>query len=86
MQMLTTSFPTELMDPNGRSIGRIERAKEDCNSIGRTISTNRTTESTQRLNHQPKSMHGGTHGYRCLCNRGWPYLTSMGQEAFGPEV
>ena len=38
----------------------------------------------QELNHQPKSAHGGTHGSRCLCSRGWPCLTSK-EEAFGPE-
>jgi hypothetical protein len=39
----------------------------------------------QGLNHQPKSTHGGTHGSRCICSRGWPSRSSMGREALGPE-
>jgi hypothetical protein len=40
--------------------------------------------SSQGLNHQPKSTHGGTHGSSCIYSRGWPYLASMGGEALGP--
>ena len=35
-------------------------------------------QSSQGLNHQPMSIHGGTLGSSCICNRGWPYLASMG--------
>jgi hypothetical protein len=46
-------------------------------------------QSSQGLNHQPKSTYGGTHGsscscYICICSRGWPCWTSMGGEALGP--
>jgi hypothetical protein len=33
-----------------------------------------------------QSMHGGNHDSRYTCNRGWPYLTSMGGEGgFMPQ-
>jgi hypothetical protein len=38
----------------------------------------------QGLKHQPKSTHGGTHGYSQICNRVWPCQSSMGEEALGP--
>ena len=50
----------------------------DCNPIGRTIPTNWTTQSSQGLNHKPKSTHGRTHGSSCICIRGWPCQASMG--------
>jgi hypothetical protein len=49
-----------------------------------TISTNQTLQSSQELNHQPKSTHGGIHGSSHICNRGRSYQASMGEEAFGP--
>jgi hypothetical protein len=58
--------------------GRTERAEEDCNPIGRTtVTVNWTPQSSQGLNHQPKSKHGGTHGSSCICCRGWPYLINV---------
>jgi hypothetical protein len=42
-------------------------------------------QNFQGLNHQPKSIHGETHGSSCICSRGWPCWTSMGGEALGPE-
>jgi hypothetical protein len=41
-------------------------------------------QSSQGLNHQPKSIHGGTHGPSCICSRGWPSRSSVGGEALGP--
>jgi len=41
----------------------------------------RPHQSSQGLNHQPKSTHGRTHGSSCICSRGWPYLASVGGEA-----
>jgi hypothetical protein len=54
------------------------------NPTVRAISINGPTQSSQRLNHQPKSIHGGIHGSRYICNGGWPYITSMGRKVFGP--
>ena len=34
--------------------------------------------STQGLDHQPKSTHGGTHDSSHLCGRRWPCWTSVG--------
>jgi hypothetical protein len=58
MQILTANHWTEPRDPSGR-VRETEGAEGDCNPIGRTtISTNQTTQSSQGLNHQPKSIHG----------------------------
>jgi hypothetical protein len=67
--------------PNGGVRERTEGVKGVCNPVGRTaISTN---QSSQGLNHQPRSTHGGTHGSSCICNRGWSCWASMGEEALG---
>jgi hypothetical protein len=71
MQMLAAHHPTEHRDPSGGVRGRTEGVEGVYNPIGRiTISTNQTPQSSQGLNHQPKSTHGGTHGSSCVCNRG----------------
>jgi hypothetical protein len=44
----------------------------------------RPPQSSQGLNHQPKSTHRGTHGSSHMCSRGWPCWASMGGEALGP--
>jgi hypothetical protein len=41
-------------------------------------------QSSQGLNHQPKSTQGGTQGFSRICSREWPCWTSMGGEALGP--
>ena len=87
MQICTDNHQTEPWYPNGRARGRNEGAERDCNPIGKkkkTISTNWTTRSSERLNHQPKSVHRGIHGSRYTCSRRWSYLASMGWEALGP--
>jgi hypothetical protein len=56
-------------DPNGRTRGRTEGAEGDCNPIGRTVSTGQRIQSFQRLNHQPKSIHGRTHGSTYICSK-----------------
>jgi hypothetical protein len=47
MQMLIANHLTEPVDPKKRVHGSTEGAKEDCNPIGRTISNNMTTQSSQ---------------------------------------
>jgi hypothetical protein len=56
MQIFIASHLFEPGDLYGRAWGRTEGAEGDCNPIRRTISTNWTTQSTQGLNHQPKSI------------------------------
>jgi hypothetical protein len=51
MQILTANHQNEPRDPNGRTRRKNEGAEGDSNSIGRTISTNWTTQSSQGLNH-----------------------------------
>jgi hypothetical protein len=80
MQILTAYLPSI-----GPSLGTTmeewgEGAEGDCNTIGKTVSTNCTIQSSQGLNHQTKSIPGGSQDSRYICSRGWPYLTSMGGE------
>jgi hypothetical protein len=59
MLMLAVNHQTEHWNSSGRDRGRTEGAERVYNPIGRTtISTNHIS---QRLNHQPKNTHGGTH-------------------------
>jgi len=67
--------------PSGGVTERIEEAEVIRNPIRTTIPTN---QSAQRLNHHPKITHRQTHGFSCICSRGWPSLASMGREALGP--
>jgi len=83
--MLTTKHQTEYKDPNGRVRGRTEGTEKNYNTIGRTtISINWIPQSSQGLNNEPKSTHGGTNGSSCICSRVSPYLASMRGEALGP--
>jgi hypothetical protein len=50
----------------------LKKLKGIANPIGRTISTNQTTQSPQRLNHQPKGLQRGIHGSTYICSREWP--------------
>jgi hypothetical protein len=78
MQILTANHQIEHWDPKGRVRGRTEGDERDYNPIRRTpISTNLTTQSSQGLNHQPKSTHEGTCGSSYIQNRKWPYLASI---------
>jgi len=60
---------------------RIEGVEGTCNPIRTTIPTN---QSSQGLNHYLKPIHGQTHGFSCICSRGWPCWTPMAGEALGP--
>jgi hypothetical protein len=84
IQILTANYQTEPQDPNGRARERTEGVGGECNSVERTISTNHTTQSYYRLNHQPKNIHEMIHGSSYIGSRGWPYLTSKGGEDLGP--
>ena len=81
--MLTDNHWTEHGLPNGGVREKTEGAEGDCNPRGRTtISANHTPpQSSQGLNHGPKSTHGGTYGSSCICSRGWPCWASMREEA-----
>jgi hypothetical protein len=79
--MLIANHWTEHGDPNGGVRERTEGVEGVCNPIGRTIiSTIQTSQSSQGLNHQAKSTHGGTCGSSRICNRGWRSLASIGGE------
>ena len=84
MRVLVAKHWTEHWDPNGGVRARTEGGAEGvCNPIGRTtVSTN---QSSQGLNHQPKSILGGTHGSSSLCSRGWPCRASLREKARGPR-
>jgi hypothetical protein len=61
MQKLTSNQWTEPWEPNARAKERTEGAEGDYNPIGRTMSTNRVTQSSQGLNLQPIIIHGKIH-------------------------
>ena len=83
--MLLANRWTEHKVPNDGARERTEGAEGACSPIGRiTIWTNQYPQSSQGLNQQPKSTHGGTHSSSCICSRGWPCGTSMGGEYLGP--
>ena len=84
VQILTANNQTEPGDSNGRVGGRAEGVEEDGNPIWRTILINWTTQSSQGLNHQPKSIHRGIHSSRYTCSREWTSLISVGGEALSP--
>jgi hypothetical protein len=77
----TSNYQIESSDSNGRFGARTEGTEGGCNPIGRTISTNWATQSSQELNYQPKHIHGRFHGSRHICSRGLPYLASIGGKA-----
>jgi hypothetical protein len=59
MQILTGNHGSEPGVPNGRARERSEGAEGDFNLLGKTVLANETTQSSQGLNHQTKSIHGG---------------------------
>jgi hypothetical protein len=83
--MLAANHWTEHVVSNGGVRERTELAEGVCTPIGRTaIPTNQATQSSQGLNHQPKSTYGGTHDSSHIYSRGWPCQTSVGREILGP--
>jgi hypothetical protein len=65
--------PTIGLSPETLELGEElgEGLKELNNPTGRlTISTNRIVQSSQGLNHQPKSIHGWVHDSSYICSRG----------------
>jgi hypothetical protein len=84
--MFTDNQQMEPWKPNGRGRRRTEVSEEDCNPIGRTISTYWTTQSSQGLSHHPKIIHGGIHASSYICSKGWHYLASIRGEALGPVM
>jgi hypothetical protein len=83
--MLTAIYWTEHRVPNEGARESTQGAKGVWSSLGgTTIWTNWYPQSSLGLNCQSKKTHGGTHGSRCMCSRGWPSRSSVGWEAFGP--
>jgi len=78
MWLLAANHQTEHKDPNGGLRERTEGVEGVCNLIGRTtIPTNQNPlpNSSQGLNYQSESIHGGTHGSSHICSRGWALLS-----------
>ena len=58
------------------------RSKGVLHLTGRTTLAGWTTQYSQGLDHQPRSVQGSRiDGSRSICSREWPCLTSMGGEA-----
>jgi hypothetical protein len=71
--------------PNAGAREKYPRSWRVCSPIGgTTIWTSQYLRSSLGLNHQPNSIHGGTHCSSCICSRGWPSQSSMEGEALGP--
>jgi hypothetical protein len=65
---------TELRDPGEGAGGRTRGAEVDYNPIGRKTSADGTTQCSQGLDHQPRSVQGGLHGPLSDINgRGGPW-------------
>jgi len=77
-QMLTANHWTENRVPVGGVRERIEGGRGACNPIRTTIPTN---QSSQGLNHYPKTTHGMIYDSSCICSRGRSYWASMREEA-----
>jgi hypothetical protein len=83
--MFSANYWTEHRIHNEGARESTQGAEGVCSPIGgTTIWTNQYPQSFQGLNHQPKSIHGQTHGSSCICSRGWPCGISMGRETLGP--
>ena len=66
--------------------GRTEEAEGLCNCVGgTTISNNKTIQSFEGENHQPKCTHGCTNGSSFIYRRGLPYMASTGGESLGTQ-
>ena len=84
MQILAANHWTEQGDHNEGVKGRTEEAEGLCNCVGgTTISNNKTTQSSQGSNHQPKCTHGSTNGSSLIYSRGLPYVATTGGESLG---
>jgi hypothetical protein len=82
--MLKASHWTEHRIPNGGARERTQGAEEVCSPIGGTIWTIQEPQSSQEINHQPKSTPRGTHSSSCIYSRAWPSHSPMGGEALCP--
>jgi hypothetical protein len=56
MQMLRTNHQTELREPGGGASRRAGGTEEDCDPIRRTTLAGLTTQFSQSLDHQPRSV------------------------------
>jgi hypothetical protein len=76
LQILIANHWTEGRDPHIRVRGRIE-GEGDVNTIGRTTVLTQTSQSSQRLSHQLKIIHGLVLGPGHTCSRGLSFLASV---------
>jgi hypothetical protein len=75
MCILGANLQTELRDPVGGAVRSTGEIMGGCNPIGRTTSTGQTTQSSQRLDNQPKSVQEIMYGFRYVAEReGRPYV------------
>jgi len=72
---------TEKRVPIGGIKESIEGVEGVCNPIRTTIPTN---QSSQGLNHYPKSTHEQTNSSSFMCSKRWPCWALNGGEACGP--
>jgi len=85
MWMFEAKHQAELRESSGLA-GRRTRGMEGgggCNPTRRTTRAGWTTQCSQRLDHQSRSVQGRTHGSRYLCSRERLCLTAVQGEALG---
>jgi hypothetical protein len=75
---LSTGSPMEELEKKTQGAERGLQLHRRNNSMNQPV-----PQSSQGLNHQRKSTHGGTHGSSCICSRGWPCGTPRRGEALG---
>ena len=81
--MLTAIHWLEHRVPNEGARESTQGVEGVCSPIGGQQYEYQYSQSSQGLNHQPKSTRGGTHGSSFICSREWPSRPSMGREALG---
>jgi len=63
----------------------IEKGLKELKGLNNPIRTTMpTNQSSQGLNHYPKTIHGLTLGSSCICSRGWPCWAPKEGEGLGP--
>jgi len=83
MWLFESNHQTEPREPGMGASKNNGGEERHCNPIRRRTYGGLTTQFSQRLDHQPRSIPEVIHGVRYICSREWPYLTATGGETLG---
>jgi hypothetical protein len=79
--MLEANHWTEYGIHDGGVVEGTERAEEVCSPMGKAaVSTRQMAQRSKGLDHQPRSLYGGTHGSGTICVRAYGLLASKWEE------